>query len=284
MSTAEAPLNRKLEDSKAIQPYKWTLHDFDVGRKLGRGKFGRVYLVRVKTTNFICALKSMKKSELVSFHAENLLQREYEIHKSLIHPNIAQLYGYFDDSKRVYLLVEYVPGGELYGHLQKAGHFDDHRAAKYLVQVASALDYLHSRNVVHRDLKPENLLLDSKDNIKLSDFGWSIHTRAARNTVCGTLDYLPPEMIERQPHGYQVDIWALGILLYEFLVGKPPFEERQVNDTYRRIRDVNLKIPSFVDPRAANLITRLLQRKPERRMPLAQLPNHSWVKHNINAT
>ena len=132
---------------------------------------------------------------------------------------------YFYDATRVYLILEYAPKGELYKELTACTRFDEPRTATYIRQLAEALKYCHSKHVIHRDIKPENLLLGLKGNLKIADFGWSVHAPSSRRTtLCGTLDYLPPEMIEGKEHDEMVDIWSLGVLCYEFLVGEPPFE------------------------------------------------------------
>merc|ERR1711970_666287 len=131
----------------------------------------------------------------------------------------------------------------MYKALQKQqdGKFDEKRTAKYIRQMSAALAYCHTKKVIHRDIKPENLLLDMKGDLKIADFGWSVHAPTSRRaTMCGTLDYLPPEMIEGHAHDEKVDLWSLGVLTYEFLVGKPPFEAENNNETYRRITRVDL--------------------------------------------
>jgi len=156
---------------------------------------------------------------------EHQLRREIEIQAHLRHRNILRMFGYFWDEKRVYLILEYAPKGELYKELTRRGRFSERRGAMYVASLAAALDYMHGKHVIHRDIKPENLLLGYKGEIKLADFGWSVHAPSSRRTtLCGTLDYLPPEMIENKEHDHSVDNWSLGVLAYEFLCGAPPFE------------------------------------------------------------
>merc|ERR1712217_248033 len=143
--------------------------------------------------------------------------------KEVRHPNVLRLYGYFFDADRVYLMLEFAEKGEMFDHLRLATRFSEKRTARYIADIADALVYLHKKNIMHRDIKPENLLLDDEGRIKLSDFGWSVHTIQRRITLCGTAEYLPPEMVAHQNHANTVDTWALGILTFEFLTGNSPF-------------------------------------------------------------
>ena len=259
------------------------LSDFEIGKVLGKGKLGKVYCARHKPSGYIAALKVMSKKDLVELKLEKNFCREIEIQSSVIHPQISRLYGFFYDHKNVYLILEYSLYGELYFHLKLQRRFEDIRASYYVYQVALALQYLHCRHIIHRDIKPENILLSLNDTVKLSDFGWSVRNPPSINkrlTICGTLDYLPPEMIESNEHDYTVDIWALGILCFEFLVGRPPFEEVDKNSTYKRIAKVDLKIPSFVSKEASDLITKLLQKNPRKRISLTEVLNHPWITKN----
>lgn len=186
---------------------------------------------------------------------------------------------------------------------------------QYVAALAGALDYCHSKNVIHRDIKPENLLLGYRGDIKISDFGWSVHAPTGRRTtLCGTLDYLPPEMVESKEHDHNVDIWALGVLTYEFLVGSPPFEAESHHEvskqkcgristrrssfqtsvfshhgcpsgplpsqTYRRISKVDLRFPSHVSTEARDFIIKLLRKEPKTRMPLSQVRYHAWIQRH----
>lgn len=243
------------------QPRKFHLGMFEIGKPLGKGKFGRVYLARERSTGFVCALKVLHKNELVQGGVEKQLRREIEIQSNLRHPNILRLYGHFHDNKRVFLILEFAGKGELYKHLRKENRFPEWKAAQYIAQMAGALRYLHKKHVMHRDIKPENILVGIHGEIKISDFGWSVHApNNRRKTMCGTLDYLPPEMIKpgSQDNFYdeKVDLWSLGVLTYEFLVGEAPFEDTPVM-THRRIARAEMTIPSFVSPEARDLIKRV---------------------------
>ena len=233
---------------------------FEIGKPLGKGKFGRVYLAREKSTGFVCALKVLHKSELQQNKVEKQVRREIEIQSNLAHPNILRLYGHFHDSKRIFLILEFAGKGELYKHLRREQRFPEWKAAQYIAQMAAALKYLHKKHVIHRDIKPENILVGIHGEIKISDFGWSIHApNNRRKTMCGTLDYLPPEMLRGKEDNWydeKVDLWSLGVLTYEFLVGEAPFEDSQPM-TQRRIVRCEMTIPSFVSPEAKDLIKRV---------------------------
>ncbi|PTB67433.1 Pkinase-domain-containing protein [Trichoderma citrinoviride] len=268
-------------------PKQFHLGMFEIGRPLGKGKFGRVYLAKERNSGFICALKVLHKSELqAGGGVEKQVRREIEIQSNLRHPNILQLYGHFHDSKRVFLILEYAGKGELYKHLRKETKFPEWKAAQYVAQMASALQYLHRKHVIHRDIKPENILVGIHGEIKISDFGWSVHApNSRRKTLCGTLDYLPPEMIKPGSsdnyYNEKVDLWSLGVLTYEFLVGEAPFEDTPVM-TQRRIARADMQIPKFVSPEAADLIKRLLVLDPEKRIPLDEVQRHPWIiKHCV---
>ncbi|KAI1957745.1 spindle assembly checkpoint kinase [Ophidiomyces ophidiicola] len=287
-------LSRTLEDgatSNALYdqpstPKQWHLGMFEIGKPLGKGKFGRVYLARERSTGFVCALKVLHKHELVKGKVEKQLRREIEIQSNLRHPNILRLFGHFHDSKRVFLILEFAGRGELYKHLRRETKFPEWKAAQYIAQMAAALKYLHKKHVMHRDIKPENILVGIHGEIKISDFGWSVHApNSRRKTMCGTLDYLPPEMLDTSPgenyYDEKVDLWSLGVLTYEFLVGEAPFEDTPVM-TQRRIKRGEMTIPSFVSPEAKDLIKRLLILDPSKRIPLDEVQQHPWiVKHCV---
>eukprot|EP00899_Mesostigma_viride_P024297 jgi/Mesvir1/5051/Mv02252-RA.1 len=263
----------------------WCLADFDVGRPLGRGKFGNVYLAREKQSKYIVALKVLFKCQLENSHVEIQLRREIEIQTHLRHPNILRMYGFFYDGDRVFLILEYAARGELYKELQKKKFFSEQRSATYIHALGGALQHCHRKHVIHRDIKPENLLLGLKGELKIADFGWSVHApNSRRQTMCGTLDYLPPEMVEGKEHDATVDVWSLGVLLYEFLFGTPPFEAKGNRETYKRIVTVDLKFPQYpaVSDGAKDLIRKLLQKDPAGRIDLKSVLEHPWILANAD--
>ncbi|KAI0505132.1 serine/threonine-protein kinase [Xylaria bambusicola] len=284
-----APLAEKSSQTATIShvqspPYtQLHLGLFEIGKALGKGKFGRVYLARHWGSGYICALKVLNKDEIAREEAEKHVRREIEVHSNLRHPGVLGFYGWFHDSRRIFLILEYAAGGELYRVLQSVGRFSERRAAKYIAQVALSLDYLHGKNVMHRDMKPENILLGLHGELKLADFGYSVHSPSnRRETLCGTLDYLPPEMLQSRKESYTraVDQWTLGVLTYEFLTGKAPFED-SLPMTRTRILKRDMKpLPSFISPEAKDFVDTLLVLEPSKRLPIKDVLHHPWIVKN----
>ncbi|XP_055348902.1 aurora kinase C-like isoform X2 [Paramacrobiotus metropolitanus] len=280
-----APDNAQIASKPPKKLTDWQLTDFDLGRVLGKGKFGKVYLAREKKSRFVVALKVMHKSELKSNNVEHQLRREIEIQTHLRHPHIIRMYGVFHDTSKIYLILEYAPNGELYKLLEHKGRFSDTEAATYVYELTTALMYCHERKIIHRDIKPENLLLGIYGELKIADFGWSVHSPSSRRaTMCGTLDYLAPEMVEGKSHDESIDIWCLGILTYELLTGRAPFHVKDNEggqmETARRISLMDYKCPDFMNPDAVDLIQKLLVYIGAHRLPLAQVLKHPWIVNN----
>ncbi|KAH8265285.1 hypothetical protein KR038_003398 [Drosophila bunnanda] len=268
-------------ETQAQKPKKtWELNNFDIGRQLGRGKFGNVYLAREKESQFVVALKVLFKRQIGESNVEHQVRREIEIQSHLRHPHILRLYAYFHDDVRIYLILEYAPQGTLFNALQAQPlkRFDERQSAIYIQALCSALLYLHERDIIHRDIKPENLLLGHKGVLKIADFGWSVHEpNSMRMTLCGTVDYLPPEMVQGKPHTKNVDLWSLGVLCFELLVGHAPFYSKNYDETYKKILKVDYKLPEHISKAAGHLISKLLVLNPQNRLPLDQVIVHPWI-------
>ncbi|KAM6363017.1 aurora kinase B-like [Pluvialis apricaria] len=256
----------------------FSVKDFDVGPVLGKGAFGTVYLARERSSEFIVALKVLSKSQLEKNRLEYQLRREIEIQGRLQHPNILRLYNYFHDEHKVFLILEYAPRGELHKELQRYQRFDATRTATIMEEMADALLYCHERNVIHRDIKPENLLMGLQGEMKIADFGCSVHSPSLRRrTLCGTLDYMSPEIATHQAYSEKVDLWSLGVLCFELLVGHPPFTGGNTESDPDTTK-VGLRFPRTVPQGARDLISRLLRHNPEQRLPLREVLQHPWVR------
>ena len=224
---------------------EWRVDHFALGKPLGRGKFGNVYLARQKSSKVQIALKVLFKQPMQSAGCTHALRREVEIHCRLKHRNIVGLHGYFHDAKQVYLILEYLPGGELFKQVAKmGGYVDEPTCIGYMSDISSAVEFMHQRHVMHRDIKPENVLVGSDGRLCLADFGWAAHCppgHADRFTLCGTPEYISPEMLKGMGsdssssagmergggHSLGVDLWAMGILMFELMAGRTPFWERR---------------------------------------------------------
>ncbi|KAI0459576.1 serine/threonine-protein kinase [Xylaria acuta] len=234
---------------------------FEIGKPLGKGKFRRVYLVRHKSSRYICALKVLNKDEIIRERAEIHERREIEAHSNLRHPAILGFHGWFHDSRRIFLILEYAPGGELYKILQKN----------------------RRKNAMHHDMKPENILIGLHGELKPADFSYSVHAPSnRRDTLCGTLDCLPPEMLQSNKSTYTkaVDQWTPGVLAYEFLTGEALFEDTTVM-TQRRIlkRDMKL-LPPSLSPEARDFAHSLLVLDASKQLPLEDVLDHPWIVKN----
>lgn len=298
---AEAQEEEELEKTtrRIILRARWSLDKIDIGRPLGRGKFGAIYLAREIRNNFIFALKVLNKKRLQKYGVAHQLQREIRIQSELRHINVLRLYNWFQDDECVYLMLEYAEGGELYKRLQQRGRFSEIRAAWYMNQAVDAIQYIHNLGVLHRDIKPENILLGHKDVLKIADFGWSVISGGqnhsgqleTRKTLCGTLDYLAPEMIRGDRHDYRCDVWTLGVLMYEFIVGCAPFEAPAQSETHRKIKTETPNFPTLmsgngdrceVSTLAQDLICGMLQKEARDRISLRDVQLHPWMRRTLD--
>ncbi|CAD8205584.1 unnamed protein product [Paramecium pentaurelia] len=253
--------------------------------ELGKGAFGRVRLAIDKLTDTKVAIKTIPKKILKeNAQAENI-KREIKLHRKLDHPHIVKLYHSLEDDTNVYLVLEYVPMGNLFVYLRKRKTLEEQEAFVYFLQTALAIDYLHKKGIIHRDLKPENILLDAQGNIKICDFGWSAELQPERKTFCGTLDYMCPEMLNSQNHDHRVDIWAMGVLLFEMLHGHAPYNKNRSSQEVviqAILNAANTKIPfnDKISNDAKDLIQSLLKVNPKDRLSMEEIFNQKWVKAN----
>ncbi|KAI8331213.1 kinase-like domain-containing protein [Chlamydoabsidia padenii] len=237
---------------------KLKLTDFHILRTLGTGSFGRVHLVQSRVNVRYYAIKVLKKTEVVRLKQVEHTNNEKHILEGVGHPFIVNLWGTFQDDNHLFMVMDYIPGGELFSILRRSQRFPDHVAKFYAAEVVLAIEYLHSKDIIYRDLKPENLLLDAQGHIKITDFGFAKHVPDITWTLCGTPDYLAPEVIQSKGYGKAVDWWSLGILIFEMLAGHPPFFDDDHLKLYEKILAGRIKWPSYFDPNAKDLLRRLL--------------------------
>eukprot|EP00732_Lithocolla_globosa_P002247 Lithocolla_globosa_v1_NODE_1420_length_2590_cov_13.949112.p1 type:complete len:350 gc:universal NODE_1420_length_2590_cov_13.949112:2421-1372(-) len=232
---------------------------FNLKLTLGTGSFGRVMLAEHHASKEIVAIKILNKKKVVALQQVQHTKYEKELLEVIECPFVVNLLGHFADTKNLYLLMEYVKGGEMFFHLRKAGRFTDDVARFYAAEVVLAWEYLHSQNIIYRDLKPENLLIGEDGHIKVTDFGFAKKVDSRTWTVCGTPEYLAPEIILSKGYGKAVDWWALGILIFEMIVGYPPFYDDDPYEIYEKIVAGKVRYPNFMKPAAKDLISHLLQ-------------------------
>lgn len=278
-----APATPLEADLGPDSPEKLTLDDFDIITVIGQGSFGKVVQCRLKRDGRVFAMKMLNKKSIIERGEVEHTKAEKAILQSIQHPFLMCLHHSFQTSDKLYLVMDYVNGGELFYHLQQEHTFDNQRAKFYAAQIVLGLEYLHNRGIIYRDLKPENLLLDSDGNIKMTDFGLSKQglnsSKDRTNTFCGTPEYLAPEVLQGRDYGKAVDWWSLGTLIYEMLTGLPPFYDEDVQKMYGLKLTADLEIPAEMDKDAADLVRKLLDRNPETRMQEpAQMKQHPWFK------
>ena len=249
---------------------------------IGKGGFGEVWKVNHKKTGDVYVIKVLDKESLKAQNLISQLNLEIQIMYKAHHPHLMQLINHYEDDDNFFMIMPYASRGQLYTLLRKSTRFDEKTTAQFLRETISAVKYLHEHNVIHRDIKPENILLDHNYRVKLSDFGWSnfCEENEKRKTFCGTPEYLSPEMVKKLPHDYRVDIWSLGVLLFECLAGYPPFTGQSEEELFKNIRQLKIHWPIDFPPLAKNLVMKILKLNPKERPSLDEILKHSWFTHN----
>ncbi|GAB5370761.1 hypothetical protein AAMO2058_001520800 [Amorphochlora amoebiformis] len=252
-------VNKRLRASKG---------DFKTIRMIGKGSFGEVSLVRHRRTDQTYAMKVMKKSDCEELYDD--VYSEMKILAMLSHPFIVRMHYWYEDQEHLYYILDYVSGGELYDAMRRKGRFPEDWARFYMAEIVLALEYLHKDGVVYRDLKPENLLLDSEGHIKLTDFGLSkagiTSAGGGAQTFCGTPQYLAPEILRAKEHGTAVDWWSAGVVLYEMVTSKTPFQSATRKEMYTKVFKGHIAFPLYISPPCKSIIQGLLVRRPQDRL------------------
>ena len=251
-------------------------------REIGKGGFGSVWKVLHKATQKIWCVKVIAKQGIIDQKLVGQMNREIEIMYLLNHPHCLRLKNHFEDDENFYLVMPLAAKGQLYRILRKARKFDERTTAQILRETISALQYLHSFDppIIHRDLKPENLLLNENGRIYLADFGWSNFKNDGdiRKTFCGTPEYIAPEMLKKEGHDHRIDIWSIGVLMFELLAGYSPFSAKSNQDLYQNIRKLKIHWPADMPPLAKNLISKILKLDPKERLSLDEILKHKWFQ------
>jgi protein kinase A len=265
---------------------KYSLSDFQIQRTLGTGSFGRVHLVRSIHNNRYYAIKVLKKEQIVKMKQVEHTNDERRMLKLVEHPFLIRMWGTFQDSKSLFMVMDYIEGGELFSLLRKSQRFPNPVAKFYAAEVTLALEYLHAHSIIYRDLKPENILLDKNGHIKITDFGFAKEVPDVTWTLCGTPDYIAPEVVTTKAYNKSVDWWSLGILIYEMLTGYTPFYDQTPMKTYENILVGHVRYPSYLHPDATDLLQNLITKDLTRRLGNLQagsqdVKNHPWFSEVI---
>ncbi len=246
---------------------------------LGKGSYGQVFLMRHRGTKKLIAMKTIEKKYVGNSSMLKSLTREIEIHKSLLHENIIRLYEHTEDSKNIYLLMEYAAKGSLFHFIRSKGKLTEKEAFYFFAQACNAVNFLHKNNLIHRDIKPENMLITQNGILKLCDFGCCTPCgNGERKTFCGTVEYMAPEIVKREGYREKADVWSLGVLLYEMLHGYSPFHGRRDQDTINQILENKLTFGTQVKEDARELVTDMLVEDPKARPCIAELFVYRWAR------
>ncbi|XP_019162425.1 PREDICTED: serine/threonine-protein kinase AtPK2/AtPK19-like isoform X2 [Ipomoea nil] len=255
--------DQELNDSIAQEPDSRTigLEDFEVMKVVGQGAFGKVFQVKKKGTSEIYAMKVMRKDKIMEKNHAEYMKAERDILTKMDHPFVVQLRYSFQTKYRLYLVLDFINGGHLFFQLYRQGLFREDLARIYTAEIVSAVSHLHGNGIMHRDLKPENILLDADGHAMLTDFGLAkeFEKDTRSNSMCGTVEYMAPEIILGKGHDKAADWWSVGILLFEMLTGKPPFIGNREKVQQKIIKE-KLKMPSFLTSEAHSLLKGVIPR------------------------
>ena len=275
--------------TKGLEPEP-KITDFQILKELGAGSFGHVYLVKHKVTKAEYAIKAIDKRNKTNQEEKPYFRREIEVMYKIHHPNVVKLYGHFEDNNYCYFIMEYISKGNVYGLIpsDKKKRINPKVVATLMKDVISAVYYLHNMHpiIIHRDIKPENVLLAENLVSKLTDFGWSNYMQEdeKRTTVCGTPIYLAPEIIKEQGHDEKVDIWCIGVLLFELITGNVPFQGNDIDTLKENILHLKISWPKDINIDAKNLIKKILKSDPASRISLEEMLQHPFfTKYFPNA-
>ncbi|ORY54027.1 serine/threonine protein kinase 15 [Neocallimastix californiae] len=275
-----------------------SIKDFEIIKPISRGAYGKVYLARKKATQDLYAIKVMKKSDMIRKNMVSQVMAEKKVLELSRNPFVVKLYYAFHSKEYLYLVMEYLIGGDLSSLLNNFGYFDENMAKIYIAETAIALEYLHKNSIIHRDLKPDNLLINKEGHIKLTDFGLSRITvnigiskrlsdenkKTSKNDLLGTPDYLAPELLLGFGNGCEGDWWSLGVCLFEFLYGYPPFTDEAPSFIFKNILDHKIQWPEEdeedqeISEEAKDLIGHLLDPNPKLRFKESDMKNHAFYK------
>ncbi|KAK1378589.1 Non-specific serine/threonine protein kinase [Heracleum sosnowskyi] len=256
---------------------------YEIGKLLGHGTFAKVYHARNVKTNESVAIKVIDKEKILKGGLIAHIKREISILRRVRHPNIVQLFEVMATKSKIFFIMEYVRGGELFNQVAK-GRLKEDVARKYFQQLISAIGFCHSRGVFHRDLKPENILLDENGDLKVSDFGLSAISEQIRgdglfHTFCGTPAYVAPEVLGRKGYDAEkVDLWSCGIILYVLIAGYLPFHDQNIMNMYKKIYRGEFRCPRWFSPELSRLLIKILDTNPETRMTIPEIMNNRWFK------
>ena len=265
MNSSEKTKDKMHNKPSATESDDYQLEQFDLVKTVGKGTFGQVCLSLHRPSQTYHAMKILSLNHIIKLEQVDHVKNEKNILKKVNHPFLLSLTWNFIDNNYLYLLLPYICGGELFSYLRCAGRFSVSATLFYSAEIVSALDYLHSISIAYRDLKPENILLDKEGHIVITDFGFSKEISSRSRTMCGTPDYMAPEIILGKGHNRSVDWWALGVLIYEMLVGNTPFSD-DILDVYDNILLGKVRWPKDMDSIAKDLIRKLLIQDSSRRL------------------